>query len=77
MLVENYGLKKDIAKGVVEIVKAGLNPTVKRDIYPRFCLKKEKESKIEEIKFKRRQKDVIVELAEQKERLKLAKVEAT
>ena len=23
MLVENYGLKEDIAKGVVEIVKAG------------------------------------------------------
>ena len=40
MLVENYGLKKDIAKGVVEIVKADLNPTVKRDIYPRFLLQK-------------------------------------
>ena len=37
---------------------------------------KKVDSKIEEIKFQRKQKDVLTELAEQKERLKIAKVEA-
>ena len=77
MLVENYGLKKDIAKGVVEIVKAGPQSHGKeRYLSKVLAPEKKKESKIEEIKFKRQQKDVLVELAEQKERLKLAKVEA-
>ena len=39
-------------------------------------LDKDVNSKIEEIKLKRKQKDVLTELAEQKERLKIAKVEA-
>lgn len=77
MLVENYGLKEDIAKGVVEIVKAGPQSHGKeRYLSKVLAPEKKKESKIEEIKFKRQQKDVLVELAEQKERLKLAKVEA-
>ena len=37
---------------------------------------RKQESRIEEMRFKRKQKDVLSELAEQKERIKLAKVTA-
>ena len=76
-LVENYGLKQDIAEGVISIIAAGPQSHGKE----RFLAKvlapdRKQESRIEEMRFKRKQKDVLSELAEQKERVKLAKVTA-
>lgn len=76
-LIENYGLKPDIAEGVISIITAGPQSHGKE----RFLAKvlapdRKQESRIEEMKFKRKQKDVLTELAEQKERIKLAKVTA-
>ena len=77
MLVENYGLKVDIAQGVIEIITAGhTSHGAERYLSKVLAPERKQESKIEEIKFKRERKDVLTELAEQKERLKIAKVEA-
>jgi hypothetical protein len=77
MLIENYGLKADIADGVISIISAGPQSHGKeRYLSKVLAPEKKQESKIEEIKFQRKQKDVLTELAEQKERLKIAKVEA-
>jgi len=76
MLIENYGLKADIADGVISIIAAGPQSHGKeRYLSKVLAPEKKQESKIEEIKFQRKQKDVLTELAEQKERLKIAKVE--
>jgi len=76
-LVENYGLKPDIADGVIEIITAGPQSHGKERFLSKVLAPERKvESKIEELKFKRQQKDVLTELAEQKERLKVAKVES-
>ena len=78
MLVENYGLKADIAEGVIDIITSG-HQTHGKERYLSKVLapeRKKEDSRIEEMKFKRQQKDVLTELAEQKERLKIAKVEA-
>ena len=77
MLIENYGLKADIADGVISIITAGPQSHGKeRYLSKVLAPEKKQESKIEEIKFQRKQKDVLTELAEQKERLKIAIVEA-
>jgi len=77
MLVENYGLKEEIAQGVIEIITAGPQSHGKERFLSKVLAPERKqESRIEEIKFQRKQKDVLTELAEQKERLKIAKVEA-
>jgi len=78
MLVENYGLKPDIADGVLEIIQAGGPQSHGKERYLSKVLapERKKESKIEEIRFQRERRDVLAELAEQKERLKIAKVEA-
>ena len=78
MLIENYGLKPDIADGVLEIIKAGGPQSHGKERYLSKVLapERKKESKIEEIRFQRERRDVLAELAEQKERLKIAKVEA-
>ena len=41
-LVENYGLKPDIADGVIEIITAGPQSHGKERFYQRFLLLKEK-----------------------------------
>ena len=77
MLIENYGLKGDIADGVISIITAGPQSHGKERYLSKILApEKKQESKIEEIKFQRKQKDVLTELAEQKERLKIAKVES-
>ena len=77
MLVENYGLKADIADGVISIINSAHSSHGKeRFLASVLAPEKKVDSKIEEMKFKRKQKDVLTELAEQKERLKIAKVEA-
>lgn len=76
-LVENYGLKPDIAEGVVEIISAGPQTHGKeRYLSKVLAPERKKVSKIEELKFQRQQKDILADLAEQKERLKLAKIES-
>ena len=76
-LVENYGLKPDIAEGVLDIITAGPQSHGKeRYLSKVLAPQRKKPSKIEELKFQREQKDILADLAEQKERLKLAKVEA-
>ena len=76
-LTENYGLKDGIAEGVLDIINAGPQSHGKERFLAKVLApERKKESKIEELKFKRKQKDVLAELAEQKERLKIAKVEA-
>ena len=73
MLIGNYGLKPDIADGVISIIAAGPQSHGKeRYLSKVLAPEKKQESKIEEIKFQRKQKDVLTELAEQKERLKIA-----
>ena len=77
MLVENYALKPDIADGVISIISAGHTSHGKERFLAKVLGPERKvESKIEEMKFKRKQKDVLTELAEEKERLKIVKVEA-
>ena len=77
MLVENYALKPDIAEGVISIISAGhTSHGIERFLAKVLAPERKVESKIEEMKFKRKQKDVLTELAEEKERLKIVKVEA-
>ncbi len=76
-LVENYGLKARVAEGVLSIISAGPQSHGKeRYLSKVLASDKKKKSKIEELKFKREQKDILSDLAEQKERLKIAKLEA-
>tara|TARA_B100000029_G_scaffold259234_1_gene255904 strand:- start:51 stop:1145 length:1095 start_codon:yes stop_codon:yes gene_type:complete len=78
-LRNNYGLKKEIAKSVLEAVKSGPRAASKQRYLTDVLSKdqqKKKVDKIEEQRFKREQKDIIAELHEKKEELRLAKVEA-
>ena len=76
-LIENYALKEDIADGVLTIIKAGPQSHGKeRYLAKVLAPERKKKSKIEEQKFRREQKDILADLAEQKDRLKMAKVEA-
>jgi len=76
-LIDNYALKSDIAEGVLSIIKAGPQSHGKeRYLSKVLAPERKKKSKIEEQKFRREQKDILADLAEQKDRLKMAKVEA-
>ena len=67
MLVENYALKPDIAEGVISIISAGHTSHGKERFLAKVLAPERKvESKIEEMKSKRKQKDVLTELAEEK-----------
>ena len=60
MLVENYGLKEEIARGVIDIITAGPQSHGKERFLSKVLApEKKQESRIEEIKFKRKQKDVL------------------
>ncbi len=77
-LMNNYGLKKDIATSVIEAVKSGPRTSSKQRFLADVLSKdgKEKVDKIEEQRFKREQKDLLAELLEKKEQLRIARVEA-
>ena len=77
-LRNNYGLKKEIAKSVLEAVKSGPRAASKQRYLADVLSKEQKKKvdKIEEQRFKREQKDIITELNEKKEELRIAKVEA-
>ena len=68
-------LKPDIAEGVISIITAGHTSHGKERFLAKVLAPERKvESKIEEMKFKRKQKDVLTELAEEKERLKIVRL---
>jgi len=76
-MIGNYGLKKSIAEGVIEAVKSGPR-SASRERFLAGVLseqKTEKMDKIDKQRFKRKQKDVMQELQEAKEKLRIARVE--
>ena len=76
-LVQNYGLKAEIARSVLEVLQSGKTSSGKERYLSNVLSSPEKKpmDKIEEQRFKRQQKDILLELQEQRERLKLIKVE--
>ena len=77
-LRNNYGLTSDIAKSVLHAVKSGPRASSAQRFLADVLSKgkKKKVDKIEEQRFKREQKDLIAELFEKKEELRIAKVES-
>ena len=77
-LRNNYGLTSDIAKSVLSSVRSGPRAASAQrylaDVLSKG--KKKKVDKIDEQRFKREQKDLISELFEKKEELRIAKVES-
>ena len=76
-LVQNYGLKDEIARSVLEVLQSGSTGKAKERYLSNVLSGPEKKpmDKIEEQRFKRQQKDIMLELQEERERLKMAKVE--
>ena len=76
-LVQNYGLKDEIARSVLEVLQSGSTGKAKERYLSNVLSGPEKKpmDKIEEQRFKRQQKDILLELQEERERLKFAKVE--
>ncbi|MGY8691974.1 MAG: hypothetical protein ACKVHF_03315 [Candidatus Poseidoniales archaeon] len=77
-LVNNYGLKKEIAKSVLDAVISGPRASSKQRYLADILSDgtKKKVDKIDEQRFKREQKDLHGELLEKKEQLRLARVES-
>jgi hypothetical protein len=76
-LVQNYGLKAEIARSVLEVIQSGSTKAGKERYLSNVLSGPAKKpmDKIEEQRFKRQQKDILLELQEERERLKFAKVE--
>ena len=75
-LINNYGIKKEVAKSVLDAVKSGPRSSSRqRFLADVLSDDKKKVDKIEETRFKREQKDIHAELQEKKEQLRLARVE--
>ena len=77
-LINNYGLKKGIATSVIDAVKSGPRTSSKQRFLADVLSKdgKKKVDKIEEQRFKREQKDLLADLLEKKEQLRMARVDA-
>ena len=77
-LINNYGLKKEVAKSVLDAVRSGPRESSKQRFLADVLSDrgKKKVDKIEEQRFKREQKDLHTELLEAKEQLRIARVEA-
>ena len=77
-LMNNYGLKKGIATSVIDAVKSGPRTSSKQRFLADVLSKdgKKKVDKIEEQRFKREQKDLLADLLEKKEQLRMARVDA-
>jgi len=76
-LVNNYGLKKEVAKSVLDAVKSGPRSSSRQRFLADVLSDDHKKvDKIEETRFKREQKDIYAELQEKKEQLRLARVES-
>ena len=76
-LVNNYGLKKEVAKSVLDAVMSGPRSSSRqRFLADVLSDDNKKVDKIEEQRFKREQKDIYAELQEKKEQLRLVRVES-
>jgi len=76
-LVNNYGIKKEVAASVLDAVKAGPRASGRqRFLADVLSDSSKKVDKIEETRFKREQKDIFAEILEKKEQIRLAKVES-
>jgi hypothetical protein len=76
-LVNNYGLKDEVAKSVLDAVKSGPRSSSRQRFLADVLSDDQKRvDKIDETRFKREQKDIYAELQEKKEQLRLARVEA-
>ena len=73
-LINNYGLKKEVAKSVLDAVRSGPRESSKQRFLADVLSDrgKKKVDKIEEQRFKREQKDLHAELLEKKEQLRIA-----
>ena len=75
-LTDNYGLKKKVAESVLAVISAEPSTQGRQRYLSKVLTSdKKKMDKIEEERFKRQQKDILADLEEEMERLKLAKVE--
>ena len=75
-LVNNYGLKSEVATSVLDAVKSGPRSSSRQRFLADVLSDDQKKvDKIEETRFKREQKDIYAELQEKKEQLRLARVE--
>ncbi len=75
-LTDNYGLKKKVAESVLAVISAEPSSQGRQRYLSKVLTSdKKKMDKIEEERFKRQQKDILADLEEEIERLKLAKVE--
>ncbi|MED5487321.1 MAG: hypothetical protein VYB40_06485 [Candidatus Thermoplasmatota archaeon] len=76
-LVQNYGLKAEIARSVLEVLQSGSTSSGKERYLSNVLSGPDKKpmDKIEEQRFKRQQKDILLELQEERDRLRMAKVE--
>ena len=76
-LVNNYGIKKEVANSVLDAVKSGPRSSSRQRFLADVLSDDQKKvDKIDETRFKREQKDIYAELQEKKEQLRLARVEA-
>ncbi|MEC7694905.1 MAG: hypothetical protein VX954_01930, partial [Candidatus Thermoplasmatota archaeon] len=76
-LVNNYGIKQEVAASVLDAVKAGPRASGRqRFLADVLSDSTKKVDKIEETRFKREQKDIFAEILEKKEQIRLAKVES-
>ena len=76
-LVNNYGLKKEVAKSVIDAVMSGPRASSRqRFLADVLSDDNKKVDKIEEQRFKREQKDIYAELQEKKEQLRIVRVES-
>ena len=78
-LVNNYGIKKEIAKSVLESVKSGPRASSRQRFIADVITKSgqpKKVDKIQEQRFKREQKDLLQQLNEKREEQRIARVES-
>ncbi len=74
-LEQNYGLKPEIAQGVVTAVQSGPREAGRQRFLAEVLAEKKEMDRIDEQRFKRQQKDVIAEINENRERRRLARLE--
>ena len=77
-LVSNYGIKKEIAKSVIESVKSGPRASSRQRFIADVITKgaPKKVDRIQEQRFKREQKDLLQQLNEKREEQRVARVES-
>ncbi len=74
-LEQNYGLKPEIASSVLGAIQSGPRDSGKQRFLAEVLSEKKEMDRIDEQRFKRQQKDVISEINENRERLRVARLE--